>query len=306
MRAGRRCGAAYDEVIEIDLSALEPLVAAPHSPDAVRPVREVAGTAVQQVCVGSCTNSSYRDLAIVAAVLKDKVVHPGVSLTVNPGSKQVFEMIAASGVLGDLIAAGARILESGCGPCIGMGQAPASGAVSVRTFNRNFEGRSGTRDAAVYLASPEVAAAAALTGATHRPAHAGRGAVHPPLHRAAGYRRQHDRSAGRRTAARWKCCAGRISSRCPSTPACRRTLAGRAAAEGGRQHHHRPHHARRGEGAAAALEYPGHQRVRLRARGCRLSRRAPRRRAAASSSAAAITARGPAASTPRWRRCTWG
>ncbi len=156
--------AVYDEVIEIDLSALEPLVAAPHSPDAVRPVRELAGMAVQQVCVGSCTNSSYRDLAIVAAVLKGKVVHPGVSLTVNPGSRQVFAMIAASGALGDLIAAGARIQESGCGPCIGMGQAPSSGAVSVRTFNRNFEGRSGTRDASVFLASPEVAAAAALTG----------------------------------------------------------------------------------------------------------------------------------------------
>lgn len=156
--------AAYDEQLELDLSTLEPLVAAPHSPDAVRPVGAVAGTPVQQVCVGSCTNSSYRDLAIVAAVLKGHVVHPQVSLTVNPGSKQVFAMIAASGVLGDLIAAGARIQESGCGPCIGMGQAPASGAVSVRTFNRNFEGRSGTRDAAVYLASPETAAAAALTG----------------------------------------------------------------------------------------------------------------------------------------------
>jgi len=156
--------AVYDEVIAIDLSTLEPLVSSPHSPDAVRPVRELTGTAVQQVCVGSCTNSSYRDLAIVAAVLRDKVVHPGVSLTINPGSKQVFEMIAASGVLGELITAGARILEAGCGPCIGMGQAPASGAVSVRTFNRNFEGRSGTRDASVFLASPEVAAAAALTG----------------------------------------------------------------------------------------------------------------------------------------------
>ena len=156
--------AAYDEVIEIDLSALEPMVAAPHSPDAVKPVRELAGTAVQQVCVGSCTNSSYRDLAIVAAMLKGKTVHPGVSLTISPGSKQVFEMIAESGVLSDLIAAGARILESGCGPCIGMGQAPSTDAVSVRTFNRNFEGRSGTRSASVFLASPEVAAAAAITG----------------------------------------------------------------------------------------------------------------------------------------------
>ncbi len=156
--------AVYDEEIEIDLTALEPLVAAPHSPDAVQPVRNFAGIAVQQVCVGSCTNSSYRDLAIVAAVLRGNTVAPGVSLTINPGSKQVFEMIAASGVLADLIAAGARILEASCGPCIGMGQAPPSDGVTVRTFNRNFEGRSGTQSAKVFLSSPEVAAAAALTG----------------------------------------------------------------------------------------------------------------------------------------------
>ncbi|HEY3377254.1 MAG TPA: aconitate hydratase [Armatimonadota bacterium] len=161
--------AAYEEIIEIDLAALEPMVAAPHSPDAVKTVRDCAGTAVQQVCVGSCTNSSYRDLAIVAAALRGKTVHPQVSLTISPGSKQVFEMIAASGVLSDLITSGARILESGCGPCIGMGQAPSTNAVSVRTFNRNFEGRSGTRSAQVFLASPEVAAAAALTGALTDP-----------------------------------------------------------------------------------------------------------------------------------------
>ncbi|MEI7832195.1 MAG: aconitate hydratase, partial [bacterium] len=156
--------AEYDTVVEIDLATVEPLAAAPHSPDAVRTLRELAGTKVSQVCVGSCTNSSYRDLAILAAVLRGKTVHPAVSLTVNPGSKQVYEMIAESGVLGDLIAAGARMLEAGCGPCIGMGQAPNTDAVSVRTFNRNFEGRSGTKSAQVYLAGPEVAAAAALTG----------------------------------------------------------------------------------------------------------------------------------------------
>ncbi len=156
--------AVYDTVVEIDLAALEPLAAAPHSPDAIKSLTELAGTKVDQVCVGSCTNSSYRDLAILAAVLRGKTVHPAVSLTVNPGSKQVYEMIAESGVLGDLIAAGARMLEAGCGPCIGMGQAPNTNAVSVRTFNRNFEGRSGTRSAQVYLAGPEVAAAAALTG----------------------------------------------------------------------------------------------------------------------------------------------
>ena len=156
--------AVYDEVIEIYLSTLEPMVAAPHSPDAVQPVSAVAGTAVQQVCIGSCTNSSYRDLAMAAAMLRGKTVHPTVSLTISPGSKQVFEMIAQSGVLNDLITSGARILESGCGPCIGMGQAPSTDAVSVRTFNRNFEGRSGTKSAKVFLSSPEVAAAAALTG----------------------------------------------------------------------------------------------------------------------------------------------
>ncbi len=156
--------AVYDTVVEIDLAALEPLAAAPHSPDAIKSLTELAGIKVDQVCVGSCTNSSYRDLAILAAVLRGKTVHPSVSLTVNPGSKQVYEMIAESGVLGDLIAAGARMLEAGCGPCIGMGQAPNTDAVSVRTFNRNFEGRSGTKSAQVYLAGPEVAAAAALTG----------------------------------------------------------------------------------------------------------------------------------------------
>ncbi len=161
--------ALYDEEISIDLSTVEPLAAIPHSPDAVKPLREIAGTQVNQVCVGSCTNSSYRDLAIVAAILRGKTVHPTVSLTISPGSRQVFEMIAESGVLAELIAVGARILESGCGPCIGMGQAPSTAAVSVRTFNRNFEGRSGTASAGVYLTSPEVAAAAALTGALTDP-----------------------------------------------------------------------------------------------------------------------------------------
>jgi len=157
-------GASYDQVIEIDLGSLEPLVACPHSPDAVRPVSSFQDLAVSQVAIGSCTNSSYQDLMTVAAVLKDKVVSENVSLVISPGSRQVYKMLADSGALGDLIASGARILESACGPCIGMGQAPASGAVSVRTFNRNFKGRSGTKDAEIYLASPETAAATALTG----------------------------------------------------------------------------------------------------------------------------------------------
>jgi aconitate hydratase len=161
--------ATYDQVIELNLDELEPLIAIPHSPDHVVPVREVLGTPVNQVCVGSCSNSSLLDLEVVAAMLKGKTVHPNVSLTVSPGSKQALSMIARSGALGDLVSAGARILDAGCGPCIGMGQAPASGAISVRSFNRNFEGRSGTADARVYLASPEVCAAAALLGAIADP-----------------------------------------------------------------------------------------------------------------------------------------
>ncbi len=157
-------GAKYAGELVIDLAALEPLAACPHSPDAVRTVKELVGTPVRQVCIGSCTNSSLADLETVAAVLKGKTVHPAVSLVISPGSRQVMEMMAADGSLADLIASGARILESACGPCIGMGQSPPSGAVSLRTYNRNFKGRSGTADAEVYLVSPQTAATAALKG----------------------------------------------------------------------------------------------------------------------------------------------
>jgi len=156
--------AEYDEVIEIDLSGLEPMIAQPHQPDRVVKVRDIEGLKVDQVLVGSCTNSSYRDLMTLAGALKGKKVHPTVSAGVSPGSRQVLEMIARNGVLADLISSGVRILENTCGPCIGMGQSPPSGGVTIRTFNRNFEGRSGTPDAKIYLASPEVAAAAILTG----------------------------------------------------------------------------------------------------------------------------------------------
>ena len=161
--------AEYDQVIEIDLRKLEPLVAQPSSPDKVCPIREVAGKVVRQVCIGSCNNSSYFDLMSVAKILKGKKIHPNVSLTIAPGSKQVFEMIARNGALADLISAGARILESACGPCIGMGQAPPTNGISIRTMNRNFLGRSGTPDDQVYLASPYVAAACALTGSITDP-----------------------------------------------------------------------------------------------------------------------------------------
>jgi aconitate hydratase len=156
--------AEYDHVIDINLRKLEPLVAQPSSPDSVCPVREVAGKKVEQVCIGSCNNSSYFDLMSVARILKGRRISPDVSLTITPGSKQVFEMIARNGALADLISAGTRILESACGPCIGMGQAPPSGAISIRTMNRNFPGRSGTPDDQVYLASPYIAAACALKG----------------------------------------------------------------------------------------------------------------------------------------------
>jgi aconitate hydratase len=156
--------ATYERMIEIDLSALEPLVALPHLPDNVVPVREVAGLPLDQVFIGSCTNSSFSDLSKAAAIVKGKLVAPNTSLIVAPGSRQVFNMIARSGALADLIQAGTRILESSCGPCVGIGQAPCSAGRSLRTSNRNFEGRSGTRDAQLYLASVETAAASAITG----------------------------------------------------------------------------------------------------------------------------------------------
>ena len=156
--------ATYDEEYEIDLSSLQPLAACPHSPDNVKPIAELAGKKISQVCIGSCTNSSMLDMLTVAAMLKGKTVHPDVSLSISPGSKQVYTMLAQSGALADMIAAGARILECACGPCIGMGFSPKSAGVSLRTFNRNFLARSGTADAEVYLVSPETAAASALTG----------------------------------------------------------------------------------------------------------------------------------------------
>jgi len=156
--------ATYDEDIKVDLSLLVPMVAQPHSPDNVIPVTDRSKLPVQQVAIGSCTNSSYQDLMIVSQILKGKHVHPNVSLVISPGSRQVLSMLANNGALTDLLDSGARLLESSCGPCIGMGQSPVSKGISVRTFNRNFAGRSGTHDASVFLSSPETAAASALTG----------------------------------------------------------------------------------------------------------------------------------------------
>lgn len=169
--------AVYDETIKIDLSTLAPMAAMPHMPDRVKDVTEIGKIKVDQVCIGSCTNSSLMDMLKVAAILKGKTVCPTVSLSIAPGSKQVLNMLAQNGALSDMIDAGARILESACGPCIGMGQSPNSGGISLRTFNRNFEGRSGTADAGIYLVSPEVAAYSALTGVLSDPRELGE-----PLH----------------------------------------------------------------------------------------------------------------------------
>ena len=156
--------AVYDETVDIDLGAIVPMAACPHSPDNVKTVAEIGKLKIDQVCIGSCTNSSFMDMMKVAYILKGKTVHPDVSLAIAPGSKQVLNMIAQNGALATMIDAGARILESACGPCIGMGQSPNSKGVSLRTFNRNFEGRSGTKDGQIYLVSPEMAALSALTG----------------------------------------------------------------------------------------------------------------------------------------------
>ena len=156
--------AVYDEEIDINLSELVPLAACPHMPDNVKSVEEIGAMKIDQVCIGSCTNSSLLDMLKVAYILKDKTVNPNVSLSIAPGSKQVLNMLAENGALAIMINAGARILESACGPCIGMGQSPNSGGISLRTFNRNFEGRSGTKDGQIYLVSPEMAAVSAITG----------------------------------------------------------------------------------------------------------------------------------------------
>lgn len=165
--------AVYDKVIDIDLSTLSPMIACPHSPDNVVKVSSIAGTKVDQVCIGSCTNSSLYDMLKVAALLKGRTIDPSVSLSISPGSRQVLAMLADCGALSDILASGARVLECACGPCIGMGFSPNSGGVSLRTFNRNFEGRSGTADGQVYLVSPEIAVAAAVNGVITDPASLG-------------------------------------------------------------------------------------------------------------------------------------
>lgn len=177
--------AVYDRIIDIDLDTLTPKIACPHSPDAVVDVASIEGTRVDQVCIGSCTNSSLYDMLKVAALLKGRVISPDVSLSVSPGSRQVLTMLADCGALSDILSSGARVLECACGPCIGMGFSPNSGGVSLRTFNRNFEGRSGTKDGKVYLVSPETAVAAAIFGEITDPAKLGE---LPPIHMPEAFR----------------------------------------------------------------------------------------------------------------------
>ena len=165
--------AEYADVLDIDLNSIEPLIAKPHSPDNVVPVSELSGTKVDQVCIGSCTNSSYKLMQSVASILKENSVTEGVSLLINPGSKQVYEMLSRKGLVADMIAAGARILESSCGPCIGMGGSPGTGQISIRSYNRNFKGRSGNKDAFVYLASPVSCVVFAIKGKIVDPRNAG-------------------------------------------------------------------------------------------------------------------------------------
>ncbi len=208
-------GARYDEVETIELGELEPLVALPSSPGDVVPVREVEGTELAQVCVGSSVNSAYADLAIVGAVLDGRTVHPRVDLTVTPGSRQILDTIVRAGVFSQLVAAGARMLEPICGPCIGVGQAPSAGKPSLRTFDRNFPGRSGTEDDRVYLCSPATAAAGGLTGRIADP----RSLDEPPALPRLPLRAS-------TTARSWPRRAGRSSCRAART-SCRRRAGGR-------------------------------------------------------------------------------
>ena len=249
-------GAAYDETVEICLDTLVPLVAKPHMPDNVETVEAVGPIAVDQVFIGSCTNSSYQDMMRVARILKGKRVHPNVSLVIGPGSRQVLTMLARNGALADMMAAGARILETACGPCIGMGQSPRTGAVSLRTNNRNFYARSGTASAGIYLVSCETAAASALTGVLTDPRTLGCGPGDPPAGALRGQRQPGHPPGGRR--ARGRSGSGPRPQHPPLPPGQGPGghRHGQGAAEDGGQHHHRPHHALQRQAAALPQQYP--------------------------------------------------
>lgn len=252
----------YDRVEEIDLSALEPLVACPSSPDAVRPAAQLTDVPVEQVIIGSCGGGSYWDLMILAAALKDKHPAPGVSLAVNPGSRQALAQIAANGTLGDLLEAGVRLHQAGCLGCIGMSQAPATGTASVRTFPRNFPGRSGTKGDQVYLCGPQVAAATALAGHIADPRELGPAPVVPPPRRCVPTPWPRRRP----TVPAWRCCAAPTSPLPPVGGVDRGSELHRDP-QGGRQHHHRSHHAGGQPDPAPALQRAGHQPLRVRGGG---------------------------------------
>lgn len=246
--------AVYDEVIDIDLSTLEPLAAMPHMPDNVKKVSEIGEIKIDQVCIGSCTNSSLYDMLKVAAILKGKRVAPSVSLTISPGSMQVLRMLSEDGALSDILGAGARLLECACGPCIGMGQSPNSGAISLRTFNRNFEGRSGTADAGVYLVSPEVAAASALTGVLTDPRTLGEAPhITMPDHFEINDNLI-DKPASPEEAKNLEIVYGPNIKPVPQRRRTARKHRGRSRSQGRRQHHNRPHHARRRKDSPLPLE----------------------------------------------------
>ena len=249
--------AAYDRIIHIDLDTLEPLIACPHMPDKVVPVRSLKGVKVDQVCVGSCTNSSLYDLLKTAAMLKGRTVSPSVSMSVSPGSRQVLTMLANCGALSDILASGARLLECACGPCIGMGFSPNSGGVSLRTFNRNFEGRSGTADAKVYLVSPETAVAAALTGEITDPRDLGLDALHVDLPE----RFLIDDSAvlapaAPEDAAQLEVLRGPNIKEFPQGKPVGDAITAKLTLKVGGQHHHRPHHACRLQDPPLPLQHP--------------------------------------------------
>ena len=273
---GPDADAAYDEEEAIDLSALVPLAAQPHMPDRVVPVAELDGLPVEQVCIGSCTNSSYADLKLVAQILDGHRINPGTDAMISPGSKQVLTMLAQEGLLEPLIGSGARLLECSCGPCIGSGGAPVTSGVSARTFNRNFEGRSGTKDAKVYLVSPLTAAQAALNGKFTDPATWGTPPAKPELP-ADPPSIRHLFVFPPENGDGVEVLRGPNAGEIPPPRRVRRRARSQRRDPPRRQHHHRPHHARGRGNPRPALQYPGHFRARVRARGPRFREARPRR-----------------------------
>ncbi len=299
-------GAAYDEDLTLDLSQIEPLIAKPTSPGNVVPVREVAGTRVDQVIVGSSVNSSFRDLMVSAKILEGRHVHPTVSFHVNPGSRQVLENIARESGMLALLGAGARVHEPGCLGCIGMGQAPGTGEISLRTFPRNFPGRSGTKDDQVYLCSPETATASALRGVITDPRDLTGEMTFPRIRDPERYLTD-DRSIVFPSEELKKTVVVRGPNirPLPQLAPLADTTCGRGGPAGRGQHLHRHDHAGGKQGTPAAFEHRGHQRARVRAGPARFCRCLPGHGAPSWLWAVRIMARGRAASMRHLRRGIW-